>query len=408
MVEQNHSAMARELLTIVASQGKSDTLQLLARLRLTEISGSALRGPFFKSLYTLTREQRIRLGTIADEVDFRAARTHLFRGNPVKALNLLEEMLAKRPQSPFFHERTILKALRWRAIHTTVREKRWLTAAKTYLRIPPMPRNDPHWVEIHMLGSRALIEVGLPQRAILVSLHLLRQGGDEIDETQILIDLAMAYSEAGDHYRSELTLSYLTENYPGLRKNRDVLRLKGMLSLKKGDLQNATRIATLLTKNPSKINSQDARLTIASALKSMKSEGLHAARGLINAALTAGHELTMEVADDLAMAASDCQHLEKSANPVELASGVQLLWAASCLSRVGRLDDALVYLQAAHAYRAADLSDEQLWPLIQMVGESIQWWSTYKERVSPEDDEDTNLEKPLDGSGVLNGSEASS
>ncbi|HIA04926.1 MAG TPA: hypothetical protein EYN66_24025 [Myxococcales bacterium] len=389
--------MATELLKIVAAQKNMTAPTILARLRLAEISGRVLRGPSTKALYKLTPEQRAQLGTIADEVDFRKARTQLFQKNAIKTLNLLEDLLTRRPQSPFFQDRTMLRALRWRVLSSTVREKRWLMAAKSYLQIPPMPRKTPHWVDIHMLGGRALSEVGLPQRAVHVYLHLLRQGADQIQESNVLISLAQAYAESGDSYRADLTVQYLIENYKKLRKNRDVLRLQAALSLKKGNLQDASRISAELTQDASKMNSKDALLTASSALKSIKTEGVHAARNLLSAALRGGHDLTVEVSDDLAMAAGDCEHLVRSAKPIELASGVQLLWAASCLSRDGRLDEALTYLQAAHAYRSEDLSNPELWPLIQLVGESVQWWSIYKDRIEPPKDEDEPADKSPQG-----------
>jgi tetratricopeptide (TPR) repeat protein len=405
LLEQNMPALARELLTLVATQGDSRATQLLARVRLAEITGTVMRGKFFEALYVLTAKDRSQLGTIADEIDFREARVHLFRGDAVTALQHLEDMLAKRPQSPFFLERSMIKGLRWRTLSTTVREKQWLVAAKTYLRIPPMPRKNSHWVDIHMLGARALSEVGLPQRSIQVYLHLLRLGGTEIDELVTLVGLAKSYAEAGDNYRAELTVNYLKENYPNWRKDRDLLRLKGQLLLARGDIKNATRIAGELTAKPEITTADDARLTIASALKGLKSEGLQSARILLSSALRAGHDLTRDVADDLAMAASDCEHLERSANPVEIATSVQLLWAASCLSRVGRLDEALVYLQAAQAYRAEDLSDPELWPIIQLVQESVQWWSRFKDRLAP--DEDTS-DPAGDESDVFGDGEAAS
>jgi hypothetical protein len=127
----------------------------------------------------------------------------------------------------------------------------------------------------------------------------------------------------------------------------------------------------------------DTRLVTDTALAVLEEEGVVYARSVIAPAVAIGHELPVNVAHDLAFTAGDCDYLARACRPIELASGKRLLWTAACLSKAGRLDEAMVFLEATQAYAANDLVDPELWSLVELIQENAEWWELNKQLGDP-------------------------
>ena len=396
LLEVGEHAAALEILDAITRAGHTPAAIALARVRMAEASGAVLDERFDRSVYNgIDPNIQTYMGTVADEVSYREARTLLFRGDAGEAFRTLERLHARRPESPFFLERKMLNTLRWRAVRDSAQDGRWLLTAKNYLHIPPTrPEQTPNWTRIHEYGAHALREIGLPKRAVQVYLHLLRTPEATIDETKTIIDLAETYNEAGDAYRSKITVRYLTEREPGLGHDRRVVRLRGSLALGAGHDpamgQQARDLAGLVDKGNAGSGPDgdgDTRLVVQGAVRALQVEGIVAARDAL-AGLRgnwAAGGLAAQVARDLAFAAGDCQALSRMATPLELADGETLLFSGACLMQQGRVTEATVMLEAARIYAAAEMGSPELDPILNLIAESAEWWTKNAGRLAKAD-----------------------
>ena len=373
--------MAESLLKTVVSAGKAPAAIHLARLRIAESSGLTLSPSFDPDLYAVDGGIHTYVGTVADEINYREARALLFRREAHKALTVIESLLARRPRSPYFEDRTFLHAMRWRAVRDAHQDQAWLLTARTYLQIPPAGPEMPHWVEIHTIGAQALREVGLPKRAVRVYLHLLRTEGDFVlDEPGTILGLAEAYRESGDAYRSRITLKFLVERYPRWTRKPRVIRLRGRLALERtDDRELGAALTDLRAAEPAATSADDARFRLAGAMRTLEIEGLAPARAVV--ATTQG-PVARQLAAPLAMAAGDCDALTRAAAPYELASAEALLWAGACLVSHRRVDEGLVLLEAAAAWSGPELLTPELAPLLRDLTSLARWWSENNERLA--------------------------
>jgi len=375
----NHKAAIKQLKTVM-SAGHTPAAVFLARLRLEEATGRILTAGFQRELYQSDVRRATHMGTVADEAAFREARALLLRRQIDDALAVIEGLHQRRSQSPIFVDRRFLNALRWRAVRDASVEEKWLSTARTYLRIPTDNKRMPHWLEIHRIGARALREIGLSKRAVRVYLHLLEDKNLGYEERDLIRDLAHTYHEAGDQYRASITLTFLLERYPELRRDAGVIRLQGRLALAQ---ENGSRmgevVAELKAMAPELTSQDDERFVATVAMRALEIDGLAAARATINGI---GGQLPTTIARDLAMAAGDCDDLAKHVGPLILAQAETMLWTGACLMGQRRADEARVYLEAARVYTGAEILLPRMDPILKAVETSAQWWLQNEKRVA--------------------------
>ena len=98
-------------------------------------------------------------GTVGDEIQLREARALLFRGELAEALEVIEGLHSRRPQSPVFVDRTFLDTLRWRAVNLLASERGEIPIearlrAATPEELDELTRRDTESVEIVDGGLR--------------------------------------------------------------------------------------------------------------------------------------------------------------------------------------------------------------------------------------------------------------
>ena len=208
-------------------------------------------------------------------------------------------------------------------------------------------------------------------------MQMLKSGHPAVVETETIVKLAAAYVESEDTHRAMVTLDFIEEQYPKLRKAHAIRRLRSRLAkLKKSARTQVAEARQLAQDAP--LSNADERVIVDATTAALETEGVLTARELLN---NTRSQLAQEVARDLAMAAGDCDALVARTAPIELADGSDLLWGAACLLGQGRLEEASVLLDAAQLWTTASVMDPANAELIMSIEEHARWWLQQRNRM---------------------------
>ena len=366
-----------KLLANLADTTDDRGIKALASARIMELNGDVLVPRFDRRVYEVDRRLHEYTGTIGDELMFREIRALVMRREVNKAFHRYIDLKTERPESPFLIGAEILEHLQWRAIRDAALDKNWLEVARVYLSLPTLAQSEERWFEMQSCGANALREVGAAKQAVPIYMQMLKSGHPAVVETETIVKLAAAYVESEDTHRAMVTLDFIEEQYPKLRKAHAIRRLRSRLAkLKKSARTQVAEARQLAQDAP--LSNADERVIVDATTAALETEGVLTARELLN---NTRSQLAQEVARDLAMAAGDCDALVARTAPIELADGSDLLWGAACLLGQGRLEEASVLLDAAQLWTTASVMDPANAELIMSIEEHARWWLQQRNRM---------------------------
>lgn len=393
----------------------------LARIRAAEFTGRALSSRDALDAYVFPMNDPSLAGAVADEAALRQVRVFFWRGDYGRALEALAAFAKARPESPYAPTPALEEGLRRRVVMDSAHAGQWLVAARAYVAGPPAREMSPARALYDWVGARALREIGLPKEASRIYLGLLRSSGGQMEvavggpsgdanearpnrtgftELEVLLALASTYAEDKDTTRADVTLRYVDEKWRDPTSRREVARLRAELALAKhnaraavvaveamrpgagergaaaafGSTEDHASLGSAATDGDRAVRTDS--VIARTAVAALDAEGVVAARRVLapQTALARAQGLASEVARDLAAAAGDCDALLVRTSPIELATGDDLLLSSACLLSEGRVEEALVLVDAANVWAAGDLVRPDLDMLVSIVRAQAMWW----------------------------------
>ncbi len=378
LIPLENFAAAEAILSAILETGHTPGAIHLARLRLLEISGRVLHH-FDADAYDVDPRVVSMMGTVADEIAFREARARLFTRDIEGALEIMESLHDRRSRSPIFEDRRLLEGLRWRAVWDAHMDQDWLRASRIYLSIPAGRPAMPNWLRMHQLGADALREVGLSRRATRVYLTLLRTPGADVDEVATMVELAETYLEAGDVYRSAITVKYIEEKKPKMARHPTVLRLRGRIAQTQDALPEVAAAAEAMASAEPAPSMKDGVFVLSAAADAMDAGEVTIARTIV---AESSHPDALELRRQLDMAAGDCDAVVASMAPLHLEDVDTLVWVGACLMGEHRAPEAKVFIESARVYAGAQLLTPELDPLMDLLAASSEWFVAHDQSLA--------------------------